>query len=188
MKRGCRRPPRAVLPVPRPLLQLLQGLGPQADILAARSALWGPLISQKPGQASQARKAQARGWGWAGAVGGCPSVGSAHPQEEVVACSALGPPGTASPEPPSPPGSWPGPGGRAELGPGVPRHCLTCWGEALLVCPAWELLLSWGPASPPCLPGFCLSVLHHLQSSTPASDSGKLPAAPHLAADRPEAH
>lgn len=73
-------------------------------------------------------------------------------------CGVHAPPGCVlRSEPPSPPGSWPGPGGRAELGPRTPRHRLTCWGETLLVCPAWELLLSGGPTSPPCLSGFCLS-------------------------------
>ena len=135
--------------------------------------------------------------------------------EEVASRSALGPPGTASPVPPSPPGSWPGPGARAALGPGAPRQHLMYWGEKPSPCarqgsccfpgpcqpslPAW--LLSVPPAhlpsrtvvdlsdfpSPVCTAGLMVLQPPPMKSPQrlPASAAGGLPAAPHLVADRP---
>ena len=89
---------------PCPSLQPLPGSGFKADLLAACSALRGPLIRRKPGRplvhAGRAGEELRRG----GALHSpCPSLGSAHPLEEKAPPSALSPPGALFPVPPSSP-------------------------------------------------------------------------------------
>ena len=118
--------------------------------------LRGPLISQKLGQASQAREARAPGRGWAGTAGECgvcvPLGGggltlSSGPAWHSLPCASFPAWFLAWPRSKGCAGTWSAQAASDVLG-----------GKALPVCPARELLLSGAlPALPARLTSVCPS-------------------------------